>query len=75
MELLDFIHMKIEDAATMGVEQFHEKSLRDYLQAHMEEKDTEDAGDDMASRIHKDFKVSHAISLFDLLVKKMRARL
>ncbi len=74
MELLDFIHMKIEDAATMGVEQFHEKSLRDFLQAHMDEKDTEDAGD-MASRIHKDFKVSHAISLFDLLVKKMRARL
>jgi hypothetical protein len=66
--------MKIEDAATMGVEQFHEKSLRDYLYAHMDEKDTEGDPTDMVMRIHQDFKVSHAISMFDFLVKKMKER-
>jgi hypothetical protein len=67
--------MKIEDAATMMVGQFHEKSLRDYLQAHMEEKDTEGDTSNMVQRIHQDFRVSHAISMFDFLVKKMRDRL
>jgi hypothetical protein len=67
--------MKIEDAATMMVEQFHEKSLRDYLQAHMEEKDTEGDLSNMVERIHQDFRVCHAISVFDFLVKKMRDRL
>ncbi len=66
--------MKIEEAATMGVEQFHEKSLRDFLYAHMEEKDTEGDPSDMVLRIHQDFKVSHAISMFGVLVKKIKER-
>ncbi len=73
LELLDFIHVMIEDAATLVDDQLHEKSLRDYLQAHLEEKESEDTSD-MVLRIHQDFKVSHAISMFDFVVKKIRER-
>jgi len=73
LELLDFIHTMIEDAATMVSDNLHQMSLRDCLYAHLEEKDAEDT-DIMVERIPEDLKVSHAISMFDFLVKKMRER-
>ena len=73
LELLDFIHVMIEDAAVMVVEELHEQSLRDYLQFHLEDKGAGEAAD-MVQRIHQDIKVGHAISMFDYVVKKIRER-
>jgi hypothetical protein len=45
------------------------------MQAHLEER--EDTGDGTAtwlSYLHKDFRIGHAIPLFDYTVKKMNER-
>ena len=77
IELLDFIHVMIEDASPLADEGLEEKCLRDYLQAHLEDRDTTDDDnddDEMVRSVDKGFKIGHAIALFDFIVKKLRER-
>jgi hypothetical protein len=75
MELLDFIHVFIEDAVQLVDEALHEKSLKDYLEGHLQEKYVADDNvAEMVQFLDSGFKVQHAIALFDFVVKKMRER-
>lgn len=71
MELLAFIHVFIEDTVQLVDDALHEKSLRDYMGGHLEEKNNADA---ILQYLDAEFKVKHAIALFDFVVKKMRDR-
>ena len=75
INLLDFIHVWIEDASTLVDETLHDKCLRDYLQAHLDDRNTGDDGDDAMVRfVDQKFQIGHAIALFDFIVKKLRER-
>lgn len=69
-ELLDFIHVRIEDAKEAVTA---EGPLGDYLDAHLQEKDA-DGLDDVSKYLPKELKIKHAIAMFDFVVKKMRDR-
>ena len=72
INLLDFIHVWIEDASTLVDETLHDKCLRDYLQAHLDDRNTGD--DAMVRFVDQKFQIGHAIALFDFTVKKLRER-
>ena len=77
IELLDFIHVLIEDASSLVDETLHDKCLRDYLQAHLDNRDTTDDNNDSVELVRfvaEEFKIGHAIALFDFIVKKLRER-
>jgi hypothetical protein len=76
MELLDFIHVFIEDAVQLVDEALHEKPLKDYLEVHLQEKyDTENEKvTEIVQFLYPSFQIKHAIALFDFVVKKMRER-
>ena len=47
----------------------------DYLQAHLDDRNTGDDGDDAMVRfVDQKFQIGHAIALFDFTVKKLRER-
>ena len=74
LELLDFIHVWIEDSSSSDRDEgLQEKCLRDYLQAHLDDRDDESDGE-LVRFVDKKFKIGHAIALFDFVVKKLRER-
>ena len=54
-------------------EGLQEKCLRDYLQAHLDDRDDESDGE-LVRFVNIKFKIGHAIALFDFVVKKLRER-
>ena len=72
--MLDFIYFFIKNLSKkLDEDQLHDKSLRDYIEAHLQSKDGVQA-EDLIKNIHPDFKNKHAIALFDFVVKKLRER-
>ena len=74
IDLLDFIHVYIEDASKLVDEALHEKCLRDYLEAHLDGRDDNIDDDAMVSYVDEEFMIGHAIALFDFIVKELRER-
>ena len=78
IDLLDFIHVYIEDASKLVDEDVdvdvHEKCLRDYLEAHLDGRDDNIDDDAMVSYVDQEFMIGHAIALFDFIVKELRER-
>jgi len=69
-ELLDFIHVRIEDAKDAVAA---EGALGEFLEVHLQMKEAKGL-DAVSKYLPKELKIKHAIAVFDFVVKKMRDR-
>ena len=74
MELLDFIHVFIEDPVELIDEALYDKRFRDYMEEHLHEKYNAEKVEEVVPFIDPELKVKHAIELFAFVTEKMRDR-
>ena len=73
IELLDFIHVQIEDRGDSIESDLSEKKFSDYFEAFLFNKDVKNT-EEMLSHVHPEIRMKHCISLFGIIAKKIHER-
>ena len=73
IELLDYIHIWIEDKVEAVEAGFEDGGLRHHFQAHLDQKDATNA-DDLVKYLDQGILIKNAISLFVMIANKILER-